>query len=114
MVAHLEAGDPVLVHCSDGWDRTSQLTSLAQLLVDPYYRTIEGFEVMAAVAVVVVVVVVASCCFSCRFLGFGVAGRLFCRQHLWLNLKSPVDCCAIVHTCIHKHVGKTLLEVCQA
>jgi protein tyrosine phosphatase len=31
----------VLVHCSDGWDRTSQLTALAQLLLDPYYRTIE-------------------------------------------------------------------------
>lgn len=47
MVAYLEAGDPVLVHCSDGWDRTSQLASLAQLLVDPYYRTIEGFQVNA-------------------------------------------------------------------
>ena len=23
---------------SDGWDRTSQLTSLSQLLLDPYYR----------------------------------------------------------------------------
>lgn len=44
-MAHLEAGDPVLVHCSDGWDRTSQLASLAQLLLDPYYRTIEGFQV---------------------------------------------------------------------
>ncbi len=33
----------MLVHCSDGWDRTSQLTSLAQLIVDPYYRTLEGF-----------------------------------------------------------------------
>ena len=33
----------ILVHCSDGWDRTAQLTSLAQLLLDPYYRTFEGF-----------------------------------------------------------------------
>ncbi|KAG9396262.1 Phosphoinositide 3-phosphatase-like protein [Carpediemonas membranifera] len=32
-----------LVHCSDGWDRTAQVTSLAMLLLDPYYRTIEGF-----------------------------------------------------------------------
>lgn len=39
----LDAGNPSLVHCSDGWDRTSQLTSLAQLLLDPYYRTIQGF-----------------------------------------------------------------------
>lgn len=46
IAGYLEAGDPVLVHCSDGWDRTSQLVSLAQLLVDPYYRTIEGFQVM--------------------------------------------------------------------
>ncbi|XP_074621963.1 phosphatidylinositol-3,5-bisphosphate 3-phosphatase MTMR2-like isoform X2 [Acropora palmata] len=36
----------VVVHCSDGWDRTSQLTALAMLLLDPYYRTIEGFEVL--------------------------------------------------------------------
>jgi len=36
----------VLVHCSDGWDRTSQLTSLAQLLLDPYYRTFDGFQVL--------------------------------------------------------------------
>lgn len=32
---------PVMVHCTDGWDRTPQLTSLAKLLLDPYYRTIE-------------------------------------------------------------------------
>ena len=31
----------VLVHCSDGWDRTAQLVSLAELLLDPYYRTIQ-------------------------------------------------------------------------
>jgi len=36
----------VVVHCSDGWDRTSQLTSLAMLLLDPYYRTLKGFEVL--------------------------------------------------------------------
>ncbi|KRY22948.1 Myotubularin-related protein 2 [Trichinella patagoniensis] len=36
----------VLVHCSDGWDRTSQLTSLAMLMLDPYYRTLKGFEVL--------------------------------------------------------------------
>lgn len=35
-----------LIHCSDGWDRTSQLTSLAQLLMDPYYRTMVGFQVL--------------------------------------------------------------------
>ncbi|XP_056665339.1 myotubularin isoform X2 [Monodelphis domestica] len=36
----------VLVHCSDGWDRTAQLTSLAMLMLDSYYRTITGFEVL--------------------------------------------------------------------
>jgi myotubularin-related protein 1/2 len=35
-----------MVHCSDGWDRTAQLVSLAELLLDPYYRTIVGFEVL--------------------------------------------------------------------
>ncbi|KAA0161379.1 hypothetical protein FNF31_03838 [Cafeteria roenbergensis] len=39
----LRAGRPALVHCSDGWDRTAQLTSLAQLCLDPYARTVEGF-----------------------------------------------------------------------
>ena len=28
----------VVVHCSDGWDRTAQLTSLAMLFLDPYFR----------------------------------------------------------------------------
>jgi len=36
----------VLVHCSDGWDRTAQLTALAMLMLDPYYRTVLGFEVL--------------------------------------------------------------------
>ncbi|ETN86301.1 hypothetical protein NECAME_06007 [Necator americanus] len=36
----------VLVHCSDGWDRTAQLTSLAMIQLDPYYRTIKGFAVL--------------------------------------------------------------------
>ncbi|KAF0760197.1 hypothetical protein AaE_003600, partial [Aphanomyces astaci] len=36
----------VLVHCSDGWDRTSQLTGLAELMLDPYYRTLRGFALL--------------------------------------------------------------------
>ncbi|XP_053419580.1 myotubularin-related protein 6 isoform X1 [Nycticebus coucang] len=36
----------VLVHCSDGWDRTSQVCSLGSLLLDSYYRTIKGFMVL--------------------------------------------------------------------
>lgn len=34
----------VLVHCSDGWDRTSQLISLSQLCLFPEYRTRKGFK----------------------------------------------------------------------
>ncbi|XP_059820627.1 myotubularin-related protein 2 isoform X2 [Hypanus sabinus] len=36
----------VVVHCSDGWDRTAQLTSLAMIMLDSYYRSIRGFEVL--------------------------------------------------------------------
>eukprot|EP00117_Sycon_ciliatum_P027253 scpid50643/ scgid22187/ Myotubularin-related protein 2 len=40
------SGVSVFVHCSDGWDRTSQLCALAMMLMDPYYRTIAGFSVL--------------------------------------------------------------------
>lgn len=36
----------VLVHCSDGWDRTAQLTALSMLMLDSYYRTLNGFQVL--------------------------------------------------------------------
>lgn len=63
MVLTIEAGISIFTHCSgkfllymlsvdlcsdhdslalDGWDRTSQLTALAMLCLDPYYRTMEG------------------------------------------------------------------------
>ena len=35
----------VVVHCSDGWDRTPQLTALAMMLLDSHYRTLKGFQV---------------------------------------------------------------------
>ena len=41
-----EHGRPVLVHCSDGWDRTPQIVSLAQLMIDPFYRTFKGFQIL--------------------------------------------------------------------
>ncbi|KAH8045854.1 phosphatidylinositol-3,5-bisphosphate 3-phosphatase [Aureococcus anophagefferens] len=41
-----DEGASVLVHCSDGWDRTAQVCATAQLLLDPYYRTVEGFAVL--------------------------------------------------------------------
>jgi len=37
---------PVLLHCSHGWDRTSQVSALAQLMLDPYYRTMAGFATL--------------------------------------------------------------------
>jgi len=47
-VAHLisRRGISCLVHCSDGWDRTAQICALAELIMDPYYRTIRGFQVL--------------------------------------------------------------------
>ena len=39
-------GANLLVHCSDGWDRTAQLTCMTMLCLDPYYRTIKGFLVL--------------------------------------------------------------------
>uniref|UniRef100_A0A915CNR6 Phosphatidylinositol-3-phosphatase n=1 Tax=Ditylenchus dipsaci TaxID=166011 RepID=A0A915CNR6_9BILA len=42
----ISRGTSCVIHCSDGWDRTSQTVSLAQLLLDPFYRTIVGFQVL--------------------------------------------------------------------
>lgn len=36
----------VLIHCSDGWDRTSQVVSLLEICLDPFYRTYEGFMIL--------------------------------------------------------------------
>ena len=36
-------GQSVLVHCSDGWDRTAQVCGMVQVLLDPYARTVRGF-----------------------------------------------------------------------
>uniref|UniRef100_A0A672HRA1 Uncharacterized protein n=1 Tax=Salarias fasciatus TaxID=181472 RepID=A0A672HRA1_SALFA len=41
-----EQGVSVLVHCSDGWDRTAQVCSVACVLLDPFYRTLRGFMVL--------------------------------------------------------------------
>ncbi|KAM4750737.1 myotubularin-related protein 7b isoform 3-T3 [Anableps anableps] len=41
-----DEGVSVLVHCSDGWDRTAQACSVASILLDPFYRTIKGFMVL--------------------------------------------------------------------
>lgn len=39
-------GASVLVHCSDGWDRTTQVVALAEIMLDPYYRTFRGFQAL--------------------------------------------------------------------
>jgi len=44
--SYIDEGKCVLVHCSDGWDRTSQCVALAQILLDPFYRTINGFQIL--------------------------------------------------------------------
>lgn len=41
-----EQDTSVIVHCSDGWDRTAQLVSLSCLMLDPYYRTLNGFATL--------------------------------------------------------------------
>uniref|UniRef100_A0A6Q2ZPZ4 Myotubularin phosphatase domain-containing protein n=1 Tax=Esox lucius TaxID=8010 RepID=A0A6Q2ZPZ4_ESOLU len=41
-----EEGVSVVVHCSDGWDRTAQACSLASVLLDPYYRTMKGLMLL--------------------------------------------------------------------
>lgn len=42
----VDEGVSVVVHCSDGWDRTAQVCSLASILLDPYYRTISGYQAL--------------------------------------------------------------------
>lgn len=39
-------GKSVLLAIEDGWDLTPQITSIAQLCLDPYYRTFDGFRVL--------------------------------------------------------------------
>lgn len=39
----LDLRSSVMVHCSDGWDRTAQVTSLSMLCLDSHYRTQAGF-----------------------------------------------------------------------
>jgi hypothetical protein len=82
----------LLVHCSDGWDRTAQLTSLSMLLMDRYYRTLTGFMVLV----------------EKEWISFG---HQFGHRHAWTETgwkdqeRSPIfmqflDC---VHQCVRQH-----------
>ncbi len=42
VVARVVEGRSVVVHCSDGWDRTAQTCALACLCLDGYYRTMQA------------------------------------------------------------------------
>lgn len=42
----VDSGISVVVHCSDGWDRTAQVCALASLMLDNYYRTIQGYQAL--------------------------------------------------------------------
>ncbi|KDO17693.1 hypothetical protein SPRG_16905 [Saprolegnia parasitica CBS 223.65] len=46
LAEYVHSGVSVLTHCSDGWDRTPQMVSLAELMLDPFYRTLAGFQVL--------------------------------------------------------------------
>lgn len=36
----------VLIRCHNGYDRSACISALVQIILEPYYRTIEGFAVL--------------------------------------------------------------------
>ena len=75
---------PAPTDCSDGWDRTSGLTSLALLQIDPHYRTLPGFCTLIARE---------WCNFGHRFgrrNGTGVGEAHACRESAADDQRAPV------------------------
>ncbi|XP_023349401.1 myotubularin-related protein 6 [Eurytemora carolleeae] len=50
-------GISVVVHCSDGWDRTSQTCAIAQILIDPFYRTIQVVYVLILILILTLILI---------------------------------------------------------
>eukprot|EP01029_Cantina_marsupialis_P014356 TRINITY_DN316_c1_g1_i1.p1 TRINITY_DN316_c1_g1~~TRINITY_DN316_c1_g1_i1.p1 ORF type:complete len:364 (-),score=74.55 TRINITY_DN316_c1_g1_i1:149-1240(-) len=46
VMEQLRSGTSIICHCSDGWDRTAQICSLAQVCLDPFYRSRKGFAIL--------------------------------------------------------------------
>ena len=42
----LYKGKQILIHCNEGYDYTSILSSVVQIILEPYYRTLRGFAVL--------------------------------------------------------------------
>ena len=46
VVANVEKHRSVLLQCSNDRDQTSQIASLVEIMLDSYYRTINGFQML--------------------------------------------------------------------
>ncbi|XP_053475842.1 myotubularin-related protein 2-like [Ictalurus furcatus] len=83
----------MVVHCSDGWDGTAQLTSLAVLMLDSHYRTLRGFQVLIEKEWISFGHKLASVCMSSE--GVVVCGRVNA------CIFNPI----FLSLCVSQHVG---------